>query len=231
MLRFAYFGGPASASGERSPAEQEAHQPRGQLRRVFVVELAGNQLQRIGTGNGVGHGAHHEMETPQDFLALHFRQRPVQRSKKALDTLGVFLGQKLADELVGLGVGTAKQAHEGMATTFHVGGHAQCGTEEGINDAARLDGHLASFCLQHVQCGQTGLVEIGQAAPKDLLDQQLLAAKVIIHCGQIHGGTAGDHAHRGAVEAVVHEQHFGCIEDAAAGVAGGLACGFVHGYR
>jgi hypothetical protein len=41
---------------------------------------------------------------------------------------------------------------------------------------------------------------------------------VVIDRRQIDPGLAGDQAHRGAVEAVLHEQALGRVEDAAAGV-------------
>jgi hypothetical protein len=67
-----------------------------------------------------------------------------------------------------------------------------------------------------------------QAPPEDLLDQQLLGTKVVIHSRQIHTRLAGDHAHRRPVETMLHEQSLGCIEDAATGIACGLAGNLAH---
>jgi hypothetical protein len=52
-------------------------------------------------------------------------------------------------------------------------------------------------------------VEPGQAAAEDLLDEGLLAAEVVIDRGQVDPGAAGDHAHRGGLEAVLDKQGFG----------------------
>ncbi len=83
-----------------------------------------------------------------------------------------------------------------------------------------LSGAPAASASSAVERSETALVELGQAATEDLLDQRILAAEVVIDRGEVGIRGAGDHAHRGAVEAVLHEQALGRIEDAVAGIAG-----------
>jgi len=110
-----------------------------------------------------------------------------------------------------------------------VGGDLERGAEEDLDDRARPQRRAPCLGLEAIERGQARVIQSGEAAAEDLLDQRVLAAEMVIDRRKVGAGRARDHPHRGRVEAVFDEQRLGRIEDAVAGVAGrGARGGFGH---
>jgi len=162
------------------------------------------------------------VEAPQDLRPRHFGQRAKQRAKKAIHDFGVLLGKELAHEGIGFVVGASEQAHEGASALLGVGGKLERVAEEGLDDAAGLERLACGVGLEAIERSQAALIQGGQATAEDRLHQRILAAEVVIDRSEVGVGRAGDHPHRGPVEAMLHEQALGRIEDAITGV--GVRC-------
>src|SRR5438876_600061 len=60
-------------------------------------------------------------------------------------------------------------------------------------------------------------------------DQRVLGAEVVVDRGKVDARLGSEHAHRGALEAVLHEQLLGDVEDPGAGFVLGLDGAQGHG--
>ena len=157
------------------------------------------------------------MEAPEEFLLRHVGQGLEESGLEAGDHFSVFVGEEGADKVGGLGVGATEQAHEGLAAVL-VRRHADGDAEKSLDDLPRLQRRAFCLGLKGGQGGDALLVEPGQAAAEHRLDQRFLRAEVVVHRGQVGLGPGGDHAQRGGVEAVPHEELLGGVKDAGAGV-------------
>jgi hypothetical protein len=220
-------------------AEQERHQPLRQAsgqQRVAGIGVcpfagqiadltAGDHLQHIGAGNRVGHGAEHEMQAPDDLRFRNIRQGAEQRQLVAIDHFGILAGEKGADELGRLGQGAAEQAQEGHAAQRRIFTHAQQGAKKGFENLRRLQRRAGGLFLESVEGLQALVIEPGQAAPEHLAQQRLLRPEMVIDRRQVDFRGAGDHPHRRPLVTVFHEQAFGDVENAFAGIESGFLIG------
>ena len=120
-----------------------------------------------------------------------------------------------ADRLRGLGVGAAEQANEVAAAALGVLDQAQALADERADDRLGRKRPPAASSLSSAAM-RAAFIGI-EAAAEHRLDERVLRAEVVVHRGEVDAGLGGEQAHRGAFEAVQHEELFGGVEDAGAG--------------
>src|SRR6267378_1563321 len=194
-----------------------------QARVITVLGLAaGDQLHRVGRRQGVGERAEHEVNAPYQLLARHLRQGALERRLVALHGRAVQMADQGADRFRRLGIGAPEQPDEVAPPTLRVLDHAQPRAYEGANDALRSRRPALRFRLQLVERSDACHVHRVQAPAEYRLDQRVLGAEVVVDRGEVDARLGGEHAHRGALEAVLHEQLLGDVEDPGAGFVLGL---------
>ena len=227
----AFFTWIEPASGASSPALMNAvSRSCSTLRVVAVLGLgAGDELHRVGGGERVGERAEHEVHAPHQLVPGQLGQRPGERRLEALHGRGVHLADQRADRLGRLGIGAAEQAGEIASAAARVLDHAQARADEGADDGVRRERLAGGLLLQPVELGDALGVHRVQAPAEHRLDERVLRAEVVVDGGEVDAGLGGQHAHRGALEAVLHEQLLGGVEDAGLGFGLGLDGAQGHG--
>ena len=120
-----------------------------------------------------------------------------------------------------------QQPDEVAAAALGVLDHAQAFADEGADDGLGRRRPPGGF--QGVERGDACRVHRVEAPAEHGFDQRILGAEVIVHRGEVHARLGRELAHRGALEAVEHEQLLGGIEDAGAGFVLGLHGAQGHG--
>src|SRR5438067_1762358 len=206
------------------PGGEEGGEPLLKQPRIVAVFglAAGDELHRVGGGERVGEGAEHEVHAPDELFAGHLRQRALERGLVALHRRRVHLADQLAHRLVRLRVGAAEKAREVATAALGVFHQAQPRRDEGADDG--LERVRAVLGFELLQLGDACRIHRVEPAAEHRLDQRVLRAEVIVDRGEIHAGLAGEQPHRRALEAMLHEELLGGIENAGAGFVLGLDC-------
>jgi len=141
------------------------------------------------------------------------RQRAAERRLESRDHDHVLLAQKSADEGRRVGIGASQQAQKILAAALRIARKLQRGDEHrGKNPLAgkRTRGGLA---FESSQQRDTLLVHRIESPREHGLKQVFLASEMVVHRGKVDGRGRSDLAQRRRLEAVLHEQFFGAIED------------------
>src|SRR4029079_19821367 len=83
--------------------------------------------------------------------------------------------------------------------------------------------------FEPVELGDAARVHRVEPAPEYRFDERVLGAEVVVHGREVGLRLGSGQAHRGALEAVLHEQFLGGVENAGAGFVRGLDGAQGHG--
>ena len=127
----------------------------------------------------------------------------------------------MADERRRIRVGAAQQPEKILAPALLVAREAQCRDQHRGEDLLHAHGARARFALELLQEFDALGVHGIEPSREDRLEQFFLGAEVVVHGGQVHAGRGSEAAQARGLEAVLHEELLGRIEDAGLGIRGG----------
>src|SRR6185437_1526195 len=176
----------------------------------------GDELQRVGTGERVGERAHDEVQPPRELLLRKLGERARERGLETRDHRRVLFGKESADERRGVRIRASEKAQEVLAAALVIAREPQRRDEERHHDPFARQRPAPGARFQRGEKLQTRQVHWIEAPRQHRLEKLLLAAEVIVGRGEIHVGRGGDRTQARCLEAVLHEERLGDVEDARA---------------